>query len=115
MRIQIEEDMKSRMKKDNQYVKDVMKGKVPLKKSEETLVLTPDVLAKVFSPQRIRLLKAIQKNNIKSIYQLAKNVKRKYEAVHRDIKYLVGVGLIKVKDKENAKIPYLEGKLVICL
>ena len=111
MKIEIVEDIKKRMKSGNQYVKEVVKGKARLKKAEKTLILTPDVFSKVFSPQRIRLLIALKKNKIKSIYQLAKSLNRRYEAVHRDIKYLEGLGLIKIKEKEKAKIPYIEGKI----
>ena len=70
--------------------------------------MTPKVFAKVFSPERIRLMLKIKKNNVRNIYQLAKELGRKYEAVHRDIKYLEGMGVIKVKDKDNKKIPFID-------
>ena len=45
-----------------------------IKKGEFTgpargIVMTPETFSKVFSPERIKLLQRIYKNNIKNIYQ----------------------------------------------
>ncbi len=74
---------------------------------ETGIVMTPETFAKVFSTERIKLLKRIYKNNIKSIYQLAKEMDKPYEVVYRNIRYLEGIGLLKVIEKENAKIPQM--------
>ena len=84
-----------------------------LKQPEAGIVMTPETFAKVFSPERIKLLQRIHKNNLKNIYQLAKELHKPYEVVFRNIKYLDGIGLIKVSDKEDKKIPHLDEKLVI--
>ena len=55
----------------------------------------------------------IKRNNISNIYQLAKELHRKYEAVHRDIKLLEGFGIIKLKDKNHKKIPFMDEPLTI--
>ena len=109
MKIEIVEDLKERMKKDNKYARDVIDGKAKVdgRKAEKTIIITPETFAKIFSPERIKLMLKIKRNNISNIYQLAKNLNRKYEAVHRDIKLLEGFGIIKLKDKDNKKIPYL--------
>ena len=102
MEIKIVDDVRSEMKKDTNKLE---KGTA---KDRKKIVMTPETFAKVFSPQRIRLLIAIRKNNIKSISDLARQLKRKFEAVHRDIRYLAGLGLIKVVKKEHKAIPILE-------
>jgi predicted transcriptional regulator len=72
------------------------------------MVMTPDTFAQVFSPERIRLMKRIQRNDITSIYQLAKELGKPYEVVFRNIKYLEGLHLIKLTKKENRQVPVME-------
>lgn len=113
MKIEIVENIKERMKMDNKYVSDVIKGKAKIdkKRAEKTIIMTPKIFAKVFSPERIKLMLKIKRNNIMNIYQLAKELDRKYEAVHRDIKLLEGFGIIKLKEKDRKKIPFMEGPI----
>ena len=115
MKIEIVENLKERMKADNEYVKNVIGGKekVGRKKAEKTIIVTPETFAKIFSPERIKLMLKIKRNNISNIYQLAKELHRKYEAVHRDIKLLEGFGIIKLKDKNKKKIPFMDEPLTI--
>ena len=115
MKIEIVENLKEKMKADNQYVKDVVKGKLKIDKkmAEKTIIVTPEIFSKIFSPERIKLMLKIKRNNIANIYQLAKDLNRKYEAVHRDIKLLEGFGIIKLKDKDKKKIPYMDEPLTI--
>jgi predicted transcriptional regulator len=84
-----------------------------LNKPEAGIVMTPETFSKVFSPERIKLLQRIYRSNVKSIYQLAKELDKPYEVVFRNIKYLEGIGLIKILDKDNRKIPQLSCKLFI--
>ncbi len=96
----------------NEYSKELNKKikKDKIGKPENGLVMTPETFGKVFSPERIKLLQRIYKNNIKNIYQLAKELKKPYEVVYRNIKYLEGVGLIKIEEKNKKKIPYMACK-----
>ena len=55
----------------------------------------------------------IKRNNIRNIYQLAKELDRKYEAVHRDIKLLEGFGIIQLKDKDRGKVPFMKEPITI--
>ena len=104
MKIEIVEDLKTKMNEDNKYIKKVIKGKkVDRDKVEKTIVVTPELFTKIFSPQRIKLMLKIRGNNIGSIYQLAKELDRKYEAVYRDIKLLEGIGIVKLKKKTLKK------------
>lgn len=115
MKIEIVENLKERMKKDNKYAKDVIQGKAKLdrKKAEKTIIVTPEIFAKIFSPERIKLMLKIKRNSIPNIYQLAKELNRKYEAVYRDIKLLEGFGIIKLKDKNKKKVPFMDEPLTI--
>ena len=84
-----------------------------LDKPEKGIVMTPETFSKVFSPERIKLLQRVYRNNVNSIYQLAKELDKPYEVVFRNIKYLEGIGLINIVDKGNKKIPQLICKLSI--
>ena len=113
MKIEIVEDVKEKMKMDNKYVNNVIKGKIiDKKRAEKRLITTPEVFAKIFSPERIKLMLKIKKNNVRNIYQLAKELNRKYEAVYRDIKLLEGFGIIKLRDKDRKKIPFMDERIM---
>jgi len=115
MKIEIVEDVRERMKMDNKYVKELLKGKVKIdkKRAEKTIIITPEVFAKIFSPERLKLILKVKKDEIKNIYQLAKALDRKYEAVYRDIKLLEGFGIIKLKDKDREKVPFIDEPITI--
>lgn len=89
----------------------VMKGKI--KTPVRGMIMTPETFNKVFSPERIKLLKKIYRNNVKNIYQLAKELDKPYEVVFRNIKYLEGIGLIRIMEKGNKKIPNISCRLSI--
>ncbi|MDO8740402.1 MAG: HTH domain-containing protein [Candidatus Woesearchaeota archaeon] len=114
MKIEIVENIREKMKIDNKYVGNILKGKkIDGKRAEKTIVITPEIFSKIFSPERIKLMLKIKRNNIKNIYQLAKQLNRKYEAVYRDIKLLEGLGIIKLKDKDRKKIPLMDEPITI--
>ena len=52
MRIEIVEDIEKRMKETNEYVMNVLAGKVKIskKRAEKTIIMTPEIFSKVFSP-----------------------------------------------------------------
>lgn len=110
VKIEIVPDIKEKMNESWAYVDGVLKGKTKIdrKKAEKRIIVTPEVFAKIFSPERIKLMLKIKRNNIMNIYQLAKELDRKYAAVHRDIKLLEGFGVIKIKEKDNKKIPFID-------
>ena len=115
MKIEIVEDIKEKMKMDNKYVKDVIVGRIKLdrKKAEKTIMVTPETFAKIFSPEKIKLMLKIKRQNVGNIYQIAKELNRKYEAVYRDIKLLEGFGIIKLKEKDKKKIPFMDEPVTI--
>ena len=113
MKIEIVSNIKERTKQDNAYVKNVMNGaRIDAKKAEKTILVTPELFSKIFSPKRIKLMLKIKDNNLRNIYQLAKGLNRKYEAVYRDVKLLEGFGIIKIKTKDKTKIPFIDEVVV---
>jgi len=83
------------------------------KKPERALVMTPAVFSKVFSPERMRLLRTLHRSGKKNIYQLAKDLDKPYEVVYRNIRYLEGIGLLKIESRGRDKIPSLVGNLSV--
>ncbi|MFH1332385.1 MAG: hypothetical protein ABIH63_03835 [archaeon] len=81
-----------------------------LNRPEKGMIMTPETFNKVFSPERIKLLQRIYSNNVKNIYQLAKDLGKPYEVVFRNIKYLRGLGLVEIEEKGNKSIPYMRCK-----
>src|SRR5208337_5576938 len=65
-------------------------------KGEEDTVflLTPEEFSKVFSPERLRLLKLVRKRPELAISEISRNLGRRREAVSRDIRFFEGLGLI---------------------
>ncbi len=115
MKIEIVDNIKEKMKKDNRYTDEILrdKKKIDKKAAEKTLIITPETFAKIFSPERMRLILKIKDTRQMNIYQLAKELDRKYEAVHRDIKLLEGFGIIKIKDDEKKKIPEINSPIIM--
>ena len=103
------------MKTDDGYVEAAINDKIEIdpKKAEKTLIMTPAVFAKVFSPQRMHLILKVSKNNIQNIYQIAKDLNRKYAAVHRDISYLKSIGILKLRKKNKKVIPYIAENIMM--
>lgn len=101
-KIKIVESIREYNKEINEKLK-----KGTLKAPEKAIVMTPEIFNKVFSPERIKLLQRIYRNNVKNIYQLAKELDKPYEVVFRNIKYLKGIGLVNIEEKDNKKIPRL--------
>lgn len=99
MEITLVEDVMKEMKKD---VRDIQRG---IYRHKSKRVMTPDSFVKIFSPQRVRLLMALRKNKVESITELAALLGRKFEAVHRDITYLSGMGFIKLKKGKKNVVP----------
>jgi len=90
---------------DNELNRKILNDEI--KRPIRELVMTPDTFHQVFSPERIKLLQKINRNHIKNIYQLAKELNKPYEVVFRNIKYLEGLGLVKITTKDKKKIPSL--------
>ncbi|MFC1733347.1 hypothetical protein ACFL6I_23860 [candidate division KSB1 bacterium] len=78
-------------------------------KRKRVIFMTPEIFAKFFSPERIRLMMYLKEHKVESISDLARKLGRRFEAVHRDIKYLDS--FIKIKRVEANKVPYIDEDL----
>ena len=80
--------------------KDVMerleKGE-KVKKHEGISFTNLDVMRKVLTEERLRILKTIKKAHPSSIYELAKILERDIKNTFDDVQYLAEVGLIELK------------------
>ena len=87
-------------------VKEVM-GKIKegklVKKKESISFNNIDVMRKVLTNKRLELIKAIKKHKPKSIYELAKMVKRDSKSVNVDLKILSNLGMVDLKSKERGR------------
>jgi predicted transcriptional regulator len=93
------------IRKIESYVK---KGGVLTKK---IIILTPELFVKIFSPERIRMIKFMNKEKSGSISELAGKIGRKFEAVHRDLKLFENYGLVKMTEEGKNMIPTLVGQI----
>ena len=71
---------------------------------EHVIVISPETFPKIFSKERIRVLKALEKNP-KNMTELVSLVDRPREAVSRDLNYMAGFGLVDIKQSGKERIP----------
>lgn len=107
VKIKIVEDIKEEMRKDDERLNKIEKGKYVKADKERVLIMTPKTFASVFSPGRLKLLRVIKKIKVHSVQELATMLERPYEAVYRDIKYLEGLGLLETKIENHHRIPIM--------
>lgn len=106
IKIKIVDDVKNEIEKDKKLLKALEKGEAKLEKGH-IIILSPEGFHSLFSPKRIKLLRTIKRNDVKSIYELAKILKRPYEAVYNDIKYLESFKILRIEKKNHSRIPML--------
>ena len=68
-----------------------------VKKHEGISFVNLDVMRKVLTEERLRILKVIKKEHPSSIYALAKILERDIKNTFDDVQYLAEVGLIELK------------------
>ena len=94
-----EEEMK-------QLIQDIEAGK----EQKEDLIMSFEdtaTFAKFFTKERLRLLKAIKSQKPKSLYALAKLLKRDFKNVQTDAKYLEANQLITLEKYKEGKMTKL--------
>jgi predicted transcriptional regulator len=83
-------------------------------KDEKIVVDNLDILRKVLTPERLRIIQTIRTKKPESIYELAKILGRDRAAVIRDLEYLQLLGLVEFeevkahRDKKKPIVPYDE-------
>jgi predicted transcriptional regulator len=89
-------------------VKDEMKRAlrgefVGIQKKNEIIFLNFESAFKVFSKNKMQILQTVAQENPRSIYELAKFLEKDFKSVHTDIKYLVSIGLIELKETKDSR------------
>lgn len=86
----------------------------PEKYDEHAIVIAPDQVAEVFTPERARLLMTVrQAGEVESVSMLAILLDRPISAVSRDVTYLEGFGLLRLVRDGKGKRVVAERKPVI--
>ncbi len=80
-------------------------------KNKITVIVTPDLFAKIFSPRRLELLITISERPAGSVSELARNLKRKFEVVYRDLKLFEQFGFVKLTKEKRSVITELTGEI----
>ena len=93
--------------------KNLTLEKMAKDKRKHVIFMTPEVFCKVFSPERLRLLMFVNKNRSASISDLARKLGRRFEAVHRDLMYLEGFSVVKLRRQEANRIPYVDDSIEV--
>lgn len=74
-----------------------------VKKHEGVSFANLDVMRKVLTEERLRILKVVKKEHPSSIYELAKMLKRDIKNTFDDVQYLSEVGLIELKKTKEGR------------
>ena len=91
--------------------KKLEKGEA-MKRHEEISLENTEAMRKILSEERLRILKTIKKEHPKSIYELAKLLKRDIKNTFDDVQFLAQMGLIELKktregrEKTTPKVNY---------
>ncbi|MDN3515755.1 MAG: hypothetical protein NG747_15335 [Candidatus Brocadia sp.] len=102
-------NIKIAIKSDNELFKEVKevcekleKGE-KVKKHEGISFENLDVIKKVLTEERLRILKIIKKERPSSIYELAKMLRRDMKNTFDDVQYLAQVGFIEIKKTKEGR------------
>ena len=74
-----------------------------VKKHEGISFANLDVMRKVLTEERLRILKVIRKEHPTSIYELAKMLERDIKNTFDDVQYLAEVGLVELKKSKEGR------------
>lgn len=77
------------------------------------LDITEEKLAGLFTPNRLKLIRILKENNIKSVGELAKKLDRPVESVSKDLKALQTYGILELIQNGKQKTPTLEKPTII--
>ncbi len=90
------------LKEVKEVMEKIKEGQL-VKKKESISFNNIDIMRKVLTNKRLELIKTIKKYKPKSIYQLAKMVKRDSKSVNVDLKILSNLGMVDLKSKEKGR------------
>jgi predicted transcriptional regulator len=72
-----------------------------------------DLLRKVLSNEKARILNILKNEEVKSIYDLARRLGRDFKAVHSDLKVLERFGFIEFHSEKNGQRESLKPVLIV--
>ncbi len=79
--------------------KEALVGKrKSIQKDDEIIFANLEAVARIFSKNRMEILRAVIHEKPQSIYELAKILGKDFKNVHTDVKLLVDIGLIELKN-----------------
>ena len=84
-------------------IQKVKRGK-KVTPTEKIVVESLDILRKILTSERMRILHVIKKYNPESILELSNLLERDRRNVIRDLNYLEGLGLIEISKKKVKKL-----------
>jgi len=90
-----------------------LQGEIDLPKEVVILSLDDKEKTEIFSQERMKLLRTIEKENPRTIGSLSKMVRRKIEAVSRDLSILKKYHIIETKRNKGGLQPIISKKAVI--
>ena len=106
----------ARMRKGIQRAFEIVRGMLddPERHAQDAVVIAPDQVGEVFSPERARLYMVVQERGaLESVSALAHLLGRDVSRVSRDVQYLEGFGLLRLERAGKAKRVVAERKPVI--
>ena len=80
----------------------IKKGK-KVKPKVATYVADAETARAIFTDGRIRIIQRLKEKKPKSIYELAKLLKRDFKNVYEDVMFLAELGIIGIKESKNGR------------
>ncbi len=77
------------------------------------LSLSDEEITKIFTKERLRLIKTINQKHPKTLSELSAIVERNLVAVERDLRILEDFGIVKLEKKGKEVMPTIEKKALI--
>lgn len=117
-----EEEMRSRFNRAFEFLDRVIENPDRYPDTSVIFFWPEEELSRLFTKERLKLLKKVKQKAYRSITELAREVGRDISSVRKDLKLLEGYGLIKMEkagnkvtissDKEGIYVPLVEPKHV---
>lgn len=80
---------------------------------DKVLIIDEKTMAKIITPKRVEMITAIRTHKPKNVNDLANILKRKQEAVSRDLSILHNYGVLDFLIVNKTKVPKIEKPLLL--
>ena len=68
-----------------------------------TYIADPETARAIFTESRLKIIQTIKTNVPKSIYELAKLLKRDFKNVYDDVMFLAEIGILGIQEEKNGR------------